>query len=131
MSKRLVKNSKAAFLLAGMLSAAMISCRKESPTLARILVVDENGMAFPNAKVHLYPTPTIPPPHGAIVIDDILYTDAEGYVIFDYSDNYNLGQAGFAVLNIEVMSDDELLYGEGIIKIEEEKLNEETVIIQQ
>lgn len=118
------------FLLTVVLSVSFISCEKEDPTLARILVVDENGDACPNAKVRLYSTPTIPPPHGAIVLDDVLYTDADGYVIFDYTENYNLGQAGFAVLNIEVFNTDETLYGEGIIKIEEEKMNEETVIIQ-
>ena len=128
--KKFIHHSKTAFIVAGLLSAALISCRKESPTLARILVVDTNGDPCANAKVHLFPTPTIPPPHGAIVIDDVLWTDAEGYVIFDYSENYNLGQAGFAVLNIEVFSTDETLYGEGIIKIEEEKMNDETVIIQ-
>jgi len=118
------------FLLTAMLSLTFNSCYKENPTLARILVVDENGDACPNAKVRLYPTPTIPPPHGAIVIDDLLYTDADGYVIFDYTEAFKSGQAGFAVLNIEVYNTDETQYGEGIIKIEEEKMNNETVVIQ-
>ena len=116
------------FLLGGLISLSIISCRKESPTIARIRVVDTSGAAFPNAMVRLYPTPTITQ-HGAIIIDDTLYTDVDGYAIFDYTERYNLGQAGFAVLDIEVRSGD-TLYGEGIIKIEDEKTSEESVIIQ-
>jgi hypothetical protein len=104
------------------------SCRKEADTLARIRVVDTSGAAFPGAMVRLYPTPTVIN-HGAIIIDDTLESDADGWAIFDYTDNYNLGQAGFTVLDIEVRSGDSL-YGEGIIKIVEEEVNEETVIIQ-
>lgn len=116
------------FLLGGLISISLLSCRKESPTIARVYVVDTSGAPFPNAMVRLYPTPTIME-HGAITIDDTLFTDASGLVIFDYTERFNLGQAGFAVLDIEVRSGD-TLYGEGIIKIEEEKTNEETVIIQ-
>lgn len=115
-------------LLGGLISISLFSCRKESPTIAKVRVVDTSGAPFPGAMVRLYPTPTVID-HGAIIIDDTLYTDVDGYCTFDYTDNYNLGQAGFAVLDIEVRSGD-TLYGEGIIKIEEEKTNEETVIIQ-
>ncbi|MCB9223722.1 MAG: hypothetical protein R2780_03895 [Crocinitomicaceae bacterium] len=104
------------------------SCRKEADTLAKIRVVDTSGAAFAGAMVRLYPTPTVNN-HNAIVIDDTLYSDADGWTIFDYTDKFNLGQAGFTVLDIEVRSGDSL-YGEGIIKIVEEEINEETVIIQ-
>jgi hypothetical protein len=109
----------------GMLGA----CEKETPTIAKVRVIDVDGNPCPNAAVHLYPTPTVSP-HGQVVVDDILYTDADGYVIFDYSDHYNLGQAGFAVLNIEATTEDNLLSGEGIIKVEPERINQETVVIQ-
>jgi hypothetical protein len=115
-------------LLGGFVSIALLSCRKESPTIAKVRVVDTSGAPFPGAMVRLYPTPTILE-HGAIIIDDTLYTDIDGYATFDYTENYNLGQAGFAVLDIEVRSGD-TLYGEGIIKIEDEVTSEETVIIQ-
>ena len=108
--------------------ASFSSCRKESPTIAKVRVVDTSGAAFDSAMVRLYPTPTVVE-HGAIIIDDTLYTDADGYAIFDYTDHFNLGQAGFTVLDIEVRSGDSL-YGQGIIKIIEEQVNEETVIIQ-
>lgn len=117
------------FLLGGLLSISLLSCRKESPTIARIRVVDTSGAPFAGAMVRLYPTPTVLE-HGSIIIDDTLYTDIDGYCIFDYTEKYNLGQAGFAVLDIEVKSGD-TLYGEGIIKIEDEKTSEETVIIQE
>lgn len=104
------------------------SCRKEGETVARIMVVDTAGDPFPNAMVRLYPSPTIDE-HGAIVIDDTSFTEVDGYAVFDFSDSYNLGQAGVFVLDIEVRSGD-TLYGEGIIKIEQEETSEETVIIQ-
>jgi len=75
------------------------SCRKEKPTVAKIRVVDTSGAVFPNAMVRLYPTPSVQE-HGAIIIDDTLWTDADGYLIFDYTDMFNLGQAGFTVLDI-------------------------------
>ncbi|HIP37337.1 MAG TPA: hypothetical protein EYG85_10830 [Crocinitomix sp.] len=115
-------------LLLGFLAIGTFSCRKEGPTIAIITVVDTAGLRFPNAMVRLYPTPTTNP-HPGIIIDDTLYTDEQGEAVFDYTDMYNLGQAGFAVLDIEVRSGD-TLYGEGIIKVEAEATSEETVILQ-
>ena len=108
------------------------SCRKEQPTVAKIRVVDTSGSVYPNAMVRLYPTPSIVN-HGAILIDDTLWTDIDGYATFDYTDMFNLGQAGFTVLDIEVRSSDTAvvpLYGTGIIKIVEETISEETVVLQ-
>ena len=110
------------------LVASLNSCRKEAPTVAKIKVVDTSGTAIPDARVRLYATPTIDV-HGALVIDDTLFTDIEGFATFDYTDMYNLGQAGFAVLDIEANSGD-TIYGEGIIKIETEETSEETVVVQ-
>jgi len=116
-------------LIGGFVVLSMFSsCRKESPTIAVITVVDSASAPFPGAMVRLYVTPTISQ-HGAIIIDDTLYTDIDGQATFDYTDMYNLGQAGFAVLDIEVRSGD-TLYGEGIIKVEDEETSEETVIIE-
>lgn len=116
-------------LIAGMVALTTFSsCKKEKPTIAKIRVVDTSGAAFEGAMIRLYPTPTIVQ-HGAIIIDDTLISDGDGYAIFDYTENFNLGQAGFTVLDIEVRSGDSL-YGQGIIKIVEEEENEETVILQ-
>jgi len=105
----------------------MTSCRKESPTVAIITVVDTSGAVFPGAMVRLYPVPTVNP-HPGITIDDTLYSDGNGKATFDYTDRFNLGQAGFAVLDIEIRSGD-TLYGTGIIKIEAEATSEETVVL--
>lgn len=108
--------------------SSFTSCKKEKDTIARIQVVDTSGAPFPGAMVRLYPTPSVIQ-HNAIIIDDTLFTDADGWCIFDYTDKFNLGQAGFTVLDIECRSGDSL-YGQGIIKIVEEEVNEETVILQ-
>ena len=47
---------------------------------------------------------------------------------FDYNYLYKPGQSGVAVLSIKVLKGNK--NGIGIIKIEEEKVNEETVFIQ-
>jgi hypothetical protein len=124
---RLIAKTGIIVMFVALLSITFFSCRKESPTIAVITVVDTSGVAYPNAMVRLYPTPTINP-HPGITIDDTLFTDASGQATFDYSDMYNLGQAGFAVLDIEVRSGD-TLYGTGIIKVEAEVTSEEKVIL--
>ena len=109
------------------------SCRKEKPTLAVITVTDTSGAVVVDAMVRLYPVPTINP-HPSIIIDDTLFTDFEGKCTFDYSEEFNLGQAGFAVLDIEVTlvkttDGEDSLRGAGIIKIEPELTNEADVIV--
>lgn len=110
------------------MATSFVSCRKEGNTLARVTVVDTSGTPFAGAMVRLYPTPTVTS-HGAIIIDDTLYSGVDGMCTFDYTDKYNLGQAGFAVLDIECRAGD-TLYGEGIIKIEDEQTSEATVVLQ-
>jgi hypothetical protein len=117
-----------ALVMGVIFTASLNSCRKEAPTVAKIRIIDTSGTALPEVRVRLYATPTIDE-HGALVIDDTLFTDIEGFATFDYTDMFNLGQAGFAVLDIEANSGD-TLYGEGIIKIEQEETSEETVVVQ-
>lgn len=112
-----------------LLLIAFTSCKKEAPTLAKIYIQDTDGLPFANAEVRVYGEPTTSP-HNEMIMDYTLISDADGEVIFDFTNDFKLGQAGFAVLNIEVSSTDELMFGEGIIKIEEEKTNTETLIIQ-
>jgi len=121
--------ANANFFAVGAILLAVLStpsCRKEKDTTVQVMVTDDAGYALNNAMVRLYPDPSISPPN-AIVIDDTLFTDSDGTVIFDYSDNYNLGQAGFAVLNVEVRVDT-TLYGEGMVKVEAEEHNSTHVI---
>jgi len=111
-----------------MLGASLTSCKKEQDTLAEITIVDVDGNPFADATVRLYGEPTIDP-HLEMVMDRKANTGLDGHVIFDFTKDFKLGQAGFTVLNIEVNSGDSL-FAEGIIKIEEEKMNTETLIIQ-
>jgi hypothetical protein len=51
-----------------------------------------------------------------------------GEAIFNFNEVYQLGQAGVAVLDIEVEKG--LLTGQGIIKIEAETTSEQIIFIQ-
>ncbi|MDG1914126.1 MAG: hypothetical protein P8I55_06005 [Crocinitomix sp.] len=113
-------------LFAG-LGVGISSFKKEGPTLASIKVVNTGGEAISGAFVRLYGTSTETPPRQNI-LDGTVYTNSEGIANFDYSDYFKLGQSGFAVLDIDVKYETDL--GTGIIKVEEEKLNTETVIVQ-
>lgn len=115
-------------MLMGVFTLGTFSCRKEKPTIAVITVVDVNGDVYPDATVRLYPDFSINP-HPTVIIDDEILTDVNGEATFDYTDKYNLGQAGFAVLKIQVNSEN-TLFGEGIINIEAEKTTHETIVIQ-
>jgi hypothetical protein len=104
------------------------SCVKEEPTIAVVRVIDSNGDPVQGATVRLYGSPSqTPPPPNAIALDTTFITDATGTVTVDYSEEYKLGQAGFAVLDIEAYKG--ALYGVGIIKIEEQETTEVTIEI--
>ena len=62
---------------------------------------------------------------GELRFDTTQVTNA-GSVSFNFSEYYKQGQAGFAVLDIEATKG---RTGIGIIKIEEEMTNEQTVIM--
>ena len=110
------------------LTISFQSCRKKGETIAKIKIINTDGEIVPNAEVILFGEPTLSS-HNEMIIRDTLYTKADGYAVFNFDKNYNLGQAGIFVLNIKV-SNEASLIGEGIIKVEQEKTSEETVIIQ-
>ena len=103
------------------------SCRKKLDTTANIYVKDENNASVSNAMVVLYGTNTQGTPQQVAVFDTA-YTNLNGMATFNFNDLYQLGQAGVAVLDIDAKKGNKA--GAGIIKIEAEKLNEETVYIQ-
>ena len=82
---------------------------------------------MPGATVILYGESTTDPIQP-VVRRDTTTTNTSGVATINYNDVYQLGQAGVAVLNISAEKGD--LYGEGIIKIEEEQENTVTVFIQ-
>lgn len=111
----------------GFLLIGTIGCKKKKDTVAKVLVLNEEGEAVSDANVTLFVTPTVSP-HPGVISPEEKKSDNAGYAIFDYTDDFNLGQAGFRVLNIEVNAGDSL-FGEGIIKIEAEQTTLEKVIV--
>lgn len=103
------------------------SCRKKLDTVANIYIKDENNASVSNAMVVLYGTNTQGTPQQVAVFDTA-YTNLNGMATFNYNELYQLGQAGVAVLDIDAKKGNKS--GAGIIKIEAEKVNEETVYIQ-
>lgn len=103
------------------------SCRKKGDTIANIYVLDENNVPVDGAMVVLYGTNTAGTPQQVAVFDTA-YTNTSGMASFNFNDIYQLGQAGVAVLDIKAQKLNKV--GQGIIKIEAEKVNEETVNIQ-
>lgn len=104
-----------------------MGCRKKKDTSAEITVRTSNGATVANARVVLYPTGS---QQGSVINDaiyDTAYTNLEGVATFHFNEEYQLGQAGVVVLNIRAKSGNDI--GEGIIKIEEEVKNEETVYL--
>lgn len=111
----------------GLLLAVSYSCVKKEDTIAKIEVRDENNSLVEEAMVVLHGTSTCNCP-SQVVVYDTAFTNAAGIATFNYNEIYQLGQAGVAVLDIEAYKGNR--QGQGIIKIEAEKTNEETVIIQ-
>ena len=108
-------------------SGVFYSCRKKGDTIANIYVRDEANAVVDEAMVVLYGTNT-GGTSQPVAIYDTAYTNAAGLASFNYNDIYQLGQAGVAVLDIWAQKLNKT--GQGIIKIEPEQVNEETVFIQ-
>jgi hypothetical protein len=103
------------------------ACNEEEPTIGVVRVVDVQGLPVAGATVRLFADPTFPlgDPNR---LDKETVTDPDGAATFDYTDFYEQGQSGFAVLDIRATKD--TLLGEGIIKIVEEETSEETVVME-
>jgi len=106
------------------------SCKKENETIATVTVYDADGAVVSGALVQLL---AIGSPDNETInelrFDESATTNASGKVSFNFTDFYKEGQAGFAVLDIRASKGD--LYGEGLIQIEEEETNEESVVIEE
>ena len=110
-------------------SVLITGCKKEKTTLAKIKVVNELNEVQNNAMVRLWPNPD--PVLNQMVQDEVSYTNEKGLCYFEYTSEFNLGQAGFRVLDIEVETEDGLFRGSGIIKIVEEETTEVTIVVSQ
>lgn len=113
------------FLLFGM--ATLVACRKKAETIAKIYVRNAANEPIAGATVVVYGQSTTNQP-SSVVLYDTTTTNSAGEAIFNFDDVYQLGQAGVAVLNIDV--DANGMVGQGIIKVEQETTSEETVFVQ-
>jgi hypothetical protein len=109
--------------------AVFSGCKKDPDTIATVIVLNEDGMVVPGATVRLFSNPSeSPPPPNELRFDTTAVTNGTGKVTFNFTEFYKKGQAGFAVLDIEVTKGN--LFGSGIIKIEEKTTTEEAVTIE-
>ena len=99
------------------------SCYKQEKTIAIITVLDNNtNSPLENVNVRLFYDnfngTNVP------IIDEEKTTSSNGSATFDFSDNYQDGQAGFAVLDIEIND----VYM-GVINIVEMSTTEKVIFI--
>ena len=104
-----------------------VGCRKKEDTIAEIKVLDASNQAVAGARVVIYGQSTTNQPANVVLYDTTM-TNSSGVAVFNFNDVYQLGQAGVAVLNIDVQKDQ--LTGQGIIKVEQEVTSKETVYVQ-
>ena len=103
------------------MGSTFTSCYKQKETVAVVGVVDANNQSIQNARVIIYGTGN----QGTIVVNDTMFTNAMGEAVFNMDYIYQPGQAGVAVLDIDVTKSG--VTAKGIIKIEQEETSRETV----
>jgi hypothetical protein len=108
-----------------LVSTFFSSCHKTKDTTAKITVRDKNSNLVIGAWVRVFGNSTTT---NTSIINDSIQSDYKGEVIFNYNKIYKAGQAGVAVLDI--IGRKGALYGKGIIKIEPEIENKETIYLQ-
>jgi len=114
-------------------SAILTSCYNEEDTIAEILVVTANNSPVGGAEVRLFGQATSTGTEvGNILIDVVRFTGSNGLAVFDFSDTYQSGQSGFAILNVEITREfpDSTAFLEGVIRVEEQKTTRRTFVIQ-
>ncbi|MCH2223397.1 MAG: hypothetical protein MK066_01415 [Crocinitomicaceae bacterium] len=109
-----------------LLLLTLVSCKEKKDTLVEIYVVDIQGNAVANATVELLTSPpyelnSIPVLHMKEKSDQF------GIAYFNFNDVYQLGQAGVAVLDVDVIREGKK--GHGILKVEQEITNKEQIVI--
>ncbi len=99
-------------------------CRKKKDTLVEITVKDVNSQVVGGATVNMFPVGTVAPSPGYLW-NYTETTGANGVAIFNFSEIYQLGQAGVAISNIKVTKAG--VEGNSVVKIESEKTTSKTV----
>jgi hypothetical protein len=112
----------------GSIGLSIHSCRKKEDTIAKITVIDSSNNRISGATVELTGESTPGSTgHGALIEPKVATTNEHGEVTFNYNDIYQLGQCGVAVFKIKASLGGAV--GNGIIKVEQEKISEERVFI--
>ena len=116
-------------MIIGLGSLSFPSCNEIEDTVAVVYVQNSLGAPVQGAEVQLRGEGSVDQDFiGELRFDTTQVTNAAGSVSFNFSEYYKQGQAGFAVLDITATKGS--LTGVGIIKIEEEMTNEQTVIME-
>jgi len=109
------------------------SCYDEKDTIAEIRVVTANNTAVPGAEVRLFGQATQTSVEvGNVEIDTIEFTDNRGIAEFDFSERYQSGQSGFAILDVEITREfpDSTVFLQGIIRVVEQETTRRTFTIE-
>ncbi len=116
-------------LIAGLVSSTVLfsGCNRKKDTIAKVYVRDSSNNPVDACEVTLKGISTVGR-DADVNLEMTAETNASGEAFFNFNEVYKKGQAGVAVLNIKAKKNG--LSGAGIIKIEEEKTNEETVFLQ-
>jgi hypothetical protein len=111
------------FFIFALLLLTLVSCRKEEDTIAIITVVDITNIPQAGFFVRMYGegSDNNQGEVQEIAIDRDIITDGNGQA------KYELGQAGFAVLNVSVTFNDTIY--EGVLKVEPEEITEARIIV--
>jgi hypothetical protein len=106
-----------------------VGCKKKVDTFAVVVVKNNANGLVAGANVLLKAEGTIDEP--ASINTDIFpmsaVSDSEGKATFNFNEVYQVGQAGVAVLTIEVVAGSKT--GQGVIKVEQEQTTEEVVFV--
>jgi hypothetical protein len=122
-------------LLIGSMTMLAGGCKKKQDTTVEIFVRNSIGSPVPGAFVRLFGESTLDNQEvGEVILDDQRVTDGDGRAFFDYTGYHNAGQAGFAVLTVEITKPlpppDEALFLRTVIEIIEETNNVETYVLE-
>jgi hypothetical protein len=117
------------FFLLLILNFIGLSCEKKKDTFVRVYVTDSSGNSVPDANVRLYGQPS-----DTVYVSEVsLYdleevTDSDGKAVFSFSEFYQSGPDGFAILKAEVTST--LGTGSGLVKLIESETSDISITVE-
>lgn len=105
------------------------SCQKKPDTFVFVYVEDINGNRVAGASVSLRGQPSDSVYVNKLTMYDLDgVTDAEGKALFRFTEFYQKGSDGFAILGVGALSGTQL--GSGLVKLIEAETSEVTIVIQ-